>query len=1195
MKSGLRVSLSLILMLLALVVWLPNGSSTHADAGYTIQWASAQSGNWNDASKWDLNRVPVASDRVLIGVTGSYTVTLDTNATDATVTGLTLEAPQATFATASGTTLTITGTDSVFNHNNGYTRLNGNLELTGPGTTCNMNGGELDINAGLYMSNGTFNYNGGTLPGIPTLVLDNSTLNLGASGLSPASFQALGSCTISGDIKADQSVLVTDGTDSNASLTAGQGFTNYGTLTLETTGGNHDISLNVLAGTLVNTGALNITTGTGGGRTINASLTNNGTVVINAGTDFIKPQATYINNGTFTLATGKTLHFTGANSSFNQDSGETKLNGDTYYVGTDSVFNMTGGELDINAGFYLSGSTFSYSGGYLDRTSGGLPTLILEDSRLVLWPSGLSAAVFRMLGLCTISGDIKTTQTVLVNDGSAGDTSLTAEEGFTNHGTLTLETINGSHDISLIVTGILMNEGTLSINTGSGGGRIINADLTNNGMVSINADTDFIKPQAIYINNGAFTVAISKTLRIMGNGSVFHQNGGLTKLNGNLEMVASDITFNMNDGTLDINAGFEMSRGIFTYTKGILPGTPTLILDSSTLNLELLGTSPAVFRMYGSGQLGGEIKVGQSVLVNGGYNGSGSASLTVPGGFTNRGILTLETVSGNNDSSLNAGGLVLNKGTLNIYAGSGGGRLIDADMTNNGTVNFNTDTNLVKPGTTCINNGTMNLRNASIIITDSSSTLTNSDSGVVFGAGTISISGGIFRNNGLVRPGYHVGTLNVIGNYDQSSTGTVDVQIAGLLADTGYDVVGVSDSVTLAGILNVSTIFGFTPTFGDTFRIVTSGILTNAFETVNFPVISDGLGWDISYQDNAVTLSVIYAAIPEVHAGPDAIIDEGSTFSSSGSFDDPGDDIWTATVDYGDSTGIQPLSLNPDKTFSLEHTYTDDGSYTVTVSVGDDDGTGTDTVLVTVNSVSPVVNAGEDDTIEEGSDFTSSGSFEDPGDDIWTATVDYGDSTGIQPLALNPDKTFALEHIYADDGSYTVTVSVSDDDGGVGTDTVTVTVTSVEPTIIQVEIDVKPGNSANKINYKKEGSIWVAVLTDAEFDAALIDTDTVVFGPAGATPERFKYKDADHDGDIDMVFRFKVSETGLQIGDTDVTLHGTTTGGQDFEGTDSVEVVPQKDKDKDKGKRGDDKDNGKGTDKGKGKQGVDKDKSKGKK
>ena len=64
-------------------------------------------------------------------------------------------------------------------------------------------------------------------------------------------------------------------------------------------------------------------------------------------------------------------------------------------------------------------------------------------------------------------------------------------------------------------------------------------------------------------------------------------------------------------------------------------------------------------------------------------------------------------------------------------------------------------------------------------------------------------------------------------------------------------------------------------------------------------------------------------------------------------------------------------------------------------------------------------------SVNEGATFTSSGSFTDPGADTWTATVDYGDGSGDQPLSLGPDKTFTLSHVYADNGRYTVTVTVS--------------------------------------------------------------------------------------------------------------------------------------------------------------------------
>jgi len=202
--------------------------------------------------------------------------------------------------------------------------------------------------------------------------------------------------------------------------------------------------------------------------------------------------------------------------------------------------------------------------------------------------------------------------------------------------------------------------------------------------------------------------------------------------------------------------------------------------------------------------------------------------------------------------------------------------------------------------------------------------------------------------------------------------------------------------------------------------------------------------------NEATRLVAVTNVPPDVNAGAAATADEGSQFTQTGSFTDPGSaDTWTATVNYGDGAGSTPLTLNPDKTFNLSHTYADNGTYAVIVTVTDDDGgAGTDTVSVIVKNVAPTVSAGPDGTLDEGSAFAQSGSFSDPGDvDTWTATVNYGDGAGSTPLTLNPDKTFNLSHTYADNGTYTITVTVTDDDGGSGTDTVSVTVKNVAPTV----------------------------------------------------------------------------------------------------------------------------------------------------
>jgi hypothetical protein len=90
------------------------------------------------------------------------------------------------------------------------------------------------------------------------------------------------------------------------------------------------------------------------------------------------------------------------------------------------------------------------------------------------------------------------------------------------------------------------------------------------------------------------------------------------------------------------------------------------------------------------------------------------------------------------------------------------------------------------------------------------------------------------------------------------------------------------------------------------------------------------------------------------------------------------------------------------------------------------------TLTVMVFDVSPNVQAGVNATIDQGTALVRNGDFTDPNPDTWSATVDYGDGSGVQPLALNPDKTFALNHTYTTSGNYTVAVTINDSQGGQG-------------------------------------------------------------------------------------------------------------------------------------------------------------------
>jgi alpha-tubulin suppressor-like RCC1 family protein/PKD repeat protein len=203
---------------------------------------------------------------------------------------------------------------------------------------------------------------------------------------------------------------------------------------------------------------------------------------------------------------------------------------------------------------------------------------------------------------------------------------------------------------------------------------------------------------------------------------------------------------------------------------------------------------------------------------------------------------------------------------------------------------------------------------------------------------------------------------------------------------------------------------------------------------------------------NVATVSITVNSVndlPIVSAGGDATINEGSTFSGSGSFEDPDPDTWTATVDYGDGSGIQPLTLTG-KTFNLTNVYADNGIYTVTVVVTDNNGgIGTDTLTVMANNIAPTVNTEPDQTINEGDTASFSGSLSDPGADTHTIEWDFGDGTGATD-------TLTPTHVYADNGVYIVTLTVTDDDGGIGSDTVTATVNNVAPSVGLISAPIDP-------------------------------------------------------------------------------------------------------------------------------------------
>ncbi len=179
---------------------------------------------------------------------------------------------------------------------------------------------------------------------------------------------------------------------------------------------------------------------------------------------------------------------------------------------------------------------------------------------------------------------------------------------------------------------------------------------------------------------------------------------------------------------------------------------------------------------------------------------------------------------------------------------------------------------------------------------------------------------------------------------------------------------------------------------------------------------------------------------PVAVAGGLYSVDEGSAVTLDGSASNDPDGgpsplsyAWDLDGDgqYDDATGITvTLPVQPDNT-----------SFTAGLEVSDGLLTTTDSATVTINNVAPSVDAGADQTVNEGGTTNFSGSFTDPGT-LDTHTIEWNFADGATASgSLTPS------HVYADNGVYTVTLTVTDKDGGVGTDTLTVTVNNVAPIV----------------------------------------------------------------------------------------------------------------------------------------------------
>ena len=397
-----------------------------------IEWVNAQGGSWSTPSNWSANRVPIATDSVIIDLPGTYAVTVDSSFAGNTILLGGASSGQKTLVVASRslsvTTSLNIGTGAVLNLSN--------AQLGGTGRVTN--GGTIVSSDSSTITNAVTTTSG-------------SVIRLGASGA--------------------------------ATLVVANGFTNNGTIELTGSDAASRSRLVVPVNPLVNgpTGLINASIGGGGTREIDAVLdnrgvlniampltltrslssathTNTGTITANA--DFTIRQLSgggFTNSGTLTTNAGRTLRI--VSGSFVDQSTAT-LNGGAALIADSSAGVNVNGAFNFSAIKVLAGARASFQQSVsttavaitLDHGEwGGNGTLTNPAGSTFAVPNStisspfVNAGTLVVTGTSNIPGTFTTTTTSLLTVHTDGptDTRLTINSLFTNNGTIDVSNVAG--------------------------------------------------------------------------------------------------------------------------------------------------------------------------------------------------------------------------------------------------------------------------------------------------------------------------------------------------------------------------------------------------------------------------------------------------------------------------------------------------------------------------------------------------------------------------------------------------------------------------------------------------------------------------------------------------------------------------------------------------------------------------------
>jgi filamentous hemagglutinin family protein len=351
-----------------------------------------------------------------------------------------------------------------------------------------------------------------------------------------------------------------------------------------------------------------------------------------------------------------------------------------------------------------------------------------------------------------------------------------------------------------------------------------------------------------------------------------------------------------------------------SFTSGIKLSDSNL---GANLEFRTQGTGNITLQtgFTGSGAQNANISVGKLTTAGGAISltaqGSGSDVIVLGNLDAGTGANTLKA-----DGNVRFDGsnpMTLTGSSLSVSGGSG--VLVNTSLTNHSGLWVNPAGSLLSingsltmgSGSSLNNAGTLDTATHSVVDT-ANQNLVNQRSGTLKGTGTLNVGSGTVINEGTVAPGHSPGMLAITGNFTQTSTGTLNMEVAG---PGNHDLVQVSGTATLGGSLAMQS-GTYTPTTTESYNLVRASALTGTFANITSTGFSPGAVFYSTTQAGFTANAVATTPAPTPTPTPAPSPSAGGTTGTGG----------TTTTGAGSTTGTDAGSTGSTSTSSTTGTST---------------------------------------------------------------------------------------------------------------------------------------------------------------------------------------------------------------------------------------------------------------------------------